>query len=62
MKALVDKWEIKKLAEQYPNFLDCPPYVEIEVLPVLTSEAVKRLMAAIKRRTQRKAVKAKTKR
>jgi len=24
MKALVDKWEPKKLVEEYPNFLDCP--------------------------------------
>jgi hypothetical protein len=31
MQALVSRWEIKKFAEQYPNFLDCPPYVFIEV-------------------------------
>lgn len=50
----MDKWEIKKFAEQYPNFHDCPPFVFIEVQPVLTEEAAKRLQAALKRKAQRK--------
>jgi hypothetical protein len=54
MKALVSKDEIKKYAEHYPNFYDCPPFVFVEVQPVLTEEAAKRLMAALKRRTKSK--------
>jgi hypothetical protein len=55
MKALVSRDEIKKYAEYFPNFYDCPPYVFVEVLPVLTDEAAQRLEVAIKRQTQRKA-------
>jgi hypothetical protein len=55
MKALVSKWEIKQWTEQYPNFLDCPPYIEVEVLPVIAEEAAKRLTNALNPREQRKA-------
>ena len=54
MKALVSRDEIKKYAEYFPNFYDCPPYFFIEVQPVLTEEAAKRLVAALKRQQQRK--------
>ena len=54
MKALVSRDEIKKYAEYFPNFYDCPPYVFVEVLPVLTEEAAKRLQTALKRQTKRK--------
>jgi hypothetical protein len=54
MKALVSRDEIKKHAEYFPNFYDCPPYVFVEVLPLLTDEAAARLQAASKREQQRK--------
>jgi len=34
----VVEWAIKKYVEEYPNFLDWPPYVFVEVLPVLTDQ------------------------
>jgi hypothetical protein len=45
---LASKWDVKNWSEAYPNFLDCD-YIEVEVL------TAKRLSAAIKRRTARKA-------
>jgi hypothetical protein len=54
MIALVSKAEIKKYAEMFPNYLDCPPYVFLEVLPVLDAEKAKRLAAALKRKANRK--------
>lgn len=54
MIALVSKAEIKKYVEQYPEHADCPPYIFVEVLPVLTEEAAARLQAALKRRTKPK--------
>lgn len=54
MKVLVSKWEIKKFAEQYPNFFDCPLYVMLEGSPVLTIETAKRLEAAVNRKARSK--------
>jgi hypothetical protein len=52
MIALVSKAEIKKYVERYPEYTDCPGTSFVEVLPVLTQEAAKRLRAALKHRNK----------